>query len=85
MPAPKRDESECQDKFIDGLINSQKEVSVYLASGIKLIGIINGADRYTVLMTGDYGTQLIYKSAISTICLYTRAPTSKYDRSARGS
>lgn len=58
----------CEQNFIDSLQESSTTVQVYLISGSRLIGRILGSDDYTILMSRSRpGTQMIYKTAITTI------------------
>jgi host factor-I protein len=56
-----------QDWFFERLRDARVDVQVFLVNGIKLIGRINHADRYTILLSRDASSQVIYKYAISTI------------------
>lgn len=42
-------------------------VTVFLKSGVRIVGEIVAIDKFTVLMLVDGKQQLIYKQAISTI------------------
>ena len=55
-----------QDKFLNKLRKDKQQVSVFLINGIKLDGIIEAFDPYTILLRNKV-TQSIYKHAISTI------------------
>ena len=55
-----------QDKFLNKLRKEKQQVSVFLINGIKLDGIIEAFDPYTILLRNKV-TQSIYKHAISTI------------------
>jgi len=55
-----------QDKFLNKLRKDKQQVSVFLVNGIKLDGIIEAFDPYTILLRNRV-TQSIYKHAISTI------------------
>ena len=55
-----------QDKFLNKLRKDKQQVSVFLVNGIKLDGIIEAFDPYTILLRNKV-TQSIYKHAISTI------------------
>lgn len=55
-----------QDIFLRELCRNQVPVSVYLVSGIKLHGQIEAYDQFVVLLRHSV-SQMIYKSAISTI------------------
>ncbi len=55
-----------QDKFLNKLRKDKIQVSIFLVNGIKLDGIIEAFDPYTILLKSKV-TQSIYKHAISTI------------------
>lgn len=61
--------TESQDSFIQNLIDTKTETSIFLVNGIKLTGQILAADRFTILISGfsTSDPQMIYKHAISTI------------------
>ena len=42
-------------------------MTVFLVSGVKLQGIINWYDNFSILLKRDSHTQLVYKHAISTV------------------
>ena len=55
-----------QDKFLNKLRKDKIHVSIFLMNGIKLDGIIEAFDPYTIMLKNKI-TQSIYKHAISTI------------------
>lgn len=42
-------------------------VTIFLKSGVRIVGEVVGVDKFTVLILVDGKQQLIYKRAISTI------------------
>ena len=61
-----------QENFLRAVEESKQPVSVYLVNGIKLQGVIMAFDAHTILLhqfndNRVVSTQLIYKSAISTL------------------
>lgn len=56
-----------QNEFLEGMINKNVEVSIFLKNGIKLLGKIKEHDESALIFTYGNTVQLIYKSAISTI------------------
>ena len=56
-----------QDIFLDHLTKNRVPVTVFLVNGIKLQGYVTRFDTYSVLLTRDNHSQVIYKQAISTI------------------
>ena len=55
-----------QDKFLNKLRKEKISVSIFLINGIKLDGIIEAFDSYTIILKNKT-SQSIYKHAISTI------------------
>ena len=59
---------EKQNGFIGKIIKCEKQVSVFLRSGIQLRGTITAFDQYVIVLADNTtAKQLIYKHAISTI------------------
>jgi host factor-I protein len=58
-----------QDAYIQRVTESKQPVNIFLMNGIKLHGVIEGHDNYTLLISGNvnHASQLVYKHAISTI------------------
>ena len=55
-----------QDPFLNALRKDRVPVSIYLVSGIKLQGQIESFDQFVILLRNSV-SQMIYKSAISTV------------------
>tara|TARA_B100000586_G_C19920241_1_gene346916 strand:+ start:174 stop:392 length:219 start_codon:yes stop_codon:yes gene_type:complete len=55
-----------QDKFLNQLRKDKILVSIFLVNGIKLEGVIESFDQYTILLKNKI-TQSVYKHAVSTI------------------
>ena len=55
-----------QDPFLNILRRERVPVSVYLVNGIKLQGQIEAFDQFVILLRNGV-SQMIYKSAISTV------------------
>ncbi len=55
-----------QDKFLNQLRKDKITVSIFLMNGIKLEGVIESFDQYTILLKNKI-TQSVYKHAVSTI------------------
>ena len=55
-----------QDRFLNKLRKEKVQVSIFLVNGIKLDGVIDSFDSYTILLKSKV-TQSVYKHAISTI------------------
>jgi host factor-I protein len=56
-----------QNTFLEHLRQHEVPVTVFLANGIRLQGLVTGFDSFSVLLGRDRQTQLVYKHAISTI------------------
>ena len=56
-----------QDVFLNHVRKNKISVTVFLISGVKLQGVINWYDNFSILLKRDSHTQLVYKHAISTI------------------
>ena len=55
-----------QDRFLNQLRKDKILVSIFLVNGIKLEGVIESFDQYTILLKNKI-TQSVYKHAVSTI------------------
>ncbi|ACK98489.1 MULTISPECIES: RNA chaperone Hfq [Bacillus cereus group] len=56
-----------QEELYKNLSSTNKKVTIFLKSGVRIMGEISGVDRFTVLILVNGKQQLIYKQAISTI------------------
>ena len=74
-PAPeKRAKMEKQPQNIqDGFLNTARKekllVTLYLLSGVKLIGRIRSFDKYSLILDSNSQEQLVFKHAIATVVL----------------
>jgi host factor-I protein len=59
-------ESNLQNKYFEELISNKTPVSVFLKNGIKLSGFFVATDCSVVFLK-NLDTQMIFKSAISTV------------------
>ena len=71
-----------QDVFLNHVRKHKTAVTVFLASGVKLQGIITSFDNFTLLLRRDSHTQLVFKHSISTIMPTT--PIKLYDLKEEG-
>ena len=55
-----------QDSFLNALRKDHVPVSIFLVNGIKLQGQIESFDQFVILLRNTV-SQMVYKSAISTI------------------
>jgi len=56
-----------QNDFFKLARKDRSRLTVFLNSGKKLTGKITGFDRFTILLDGPGGEQMVFKHAISTI------------------
>jgi host factor-I protein len=56
-----------QDTFLKHLKETGTPVTMFLVSGVKLQGQVTDFDGFTVALTRDGNTQLVYKRVISTV------------------
>jgi host factor-I protein len=56
-----------QDTFLTHVREQKIPLTVFLANGVKLQGIIASFDSFSIALVRDGFSQLIYKHAISTI------------------
>jgi host factor-I protein len=56
-----------QDAFLSYLIKHKTPLTIFLVNGIKLQGFIDGYDKFSVLLTRDRHSQIVFKHTISTI------------------
>jgi len=56
-----------QDLFLNHLRKQRVQTTVFLVNGVKLQGIITWFDNFSLLLTRDGSTQMVYKHAISTV------------------
>lgn len=61
------DSSNLQNDFFNHARKERVLVAVFLANGKKLVGRIKAFDRYTLLLDGLHGEQIVYKHAITTV------------------
>lgn len=67
------EQSSSQNDFLNRARKERKPVDVYLVNGIRLSGSIVSFDPFVLVLSAPGGsTQVIYKSAISTIQLQGR-------------
>ncbi len=72
-----------QDGFLNSIRKDKAIVTIYLVSGVKLIGRIRGFDKYAVILESNGQEQLIFKHAISTVVL-NRAPAASVHPASSG-
>jgi len=65
-----------QNDFFNTARRERSVVTIILADGRKLVGRIRSFDRFTLLVEGNQGEQIIFKHAISTVSS-SSAPSDK--------
>jgi host factor-I protein len=63
----KQEHVDVQSDFLNALVGNQTPVWVFLVNGIKLSGVIARFDKFALTVRSPSGTQLVYKSAVSTV------------------
>ncbi|HEX4998112.1 MAG TPA: RNA chaperone Hfq [Terriglobia bacterium] len=58
-----------QDVYLNTVRRDKMLVTVFLISGVKLIGRIKAFDKYSVVLESNNQDQLIFKHAISTVTM----------------
>ena len=56
-----------QDVFLNHVRKSKLPVTVFLANGVKLQGVITWFDNFSLLLRREGHSQLVYKHAVSTV------------------
>ena len=56
-----------QDTFLNAVLKAKTPLTIFLINGVKLQGVVSWFDNFCVLLRRDGQSQLIFKSAISTI------------------
>ena len=55
-----------QDTFLDHLLRRRTPVTIFLANGVRLQGVVAGFDAFCVLLERDGEQQIVYKHSITT-------------------
>jgi len=63
-----------QDVYLNTVRRDKAPVTIFLISGVKLIGKIKGFDKYSVILEANNQEQWIFKHAISTVTTARMAP-----------
>ena len=56
-----------QDVYLNTVRREKAPVTIFLVSGVKLLGRLKGFDKYSVILEANHQEQLIFKHAISTV------------------
>ena len=65
--ASEKGNSNLQDIFLNHLRKNKEPTTLFLVNGVKLQGIITWFDSFCILLRRDSHSQLVYKSALSTV------------------
>jgi len=68
-----------QDAFLNHVRKQKIPLTIFLVNGVKLQGVVTWFDNFSLLLRRDAQSQLVYKSAISTIM--PGAPLNMFDGS----
>jgi host factor-I protein len=58
-----------QDGFLNTARKEKLLLTLYLLSGVKLMGRIRGFDKYSLILESNGQEQLVFKHAIATVVL----------------
>ena len=58
-----------QNEFFNTVRRNRSLVAVFLGNGKRLLGRVKAFDRFTILLEGQHGEQIVFKHAISTVSL----------------
>ena len=72
-----------QNEFFNTVRRNHSLVAVFLANGKRLLGRVKAFDRFTILLEGQYGEQIVFKHAISTVSLSSHEARSEEHESSR--
>lgn len=56
-----------QDLMLNEIRTKKVEVTIFLANGFQLKGMVKGFDNFVVILDSEGKQQMIYKHAISTV------------------
>ncbi len=56
-----------QDSFLNEVRKHKTQVTIFLMNGVRLVGLVEGFDNFTIILKVDGRQQMVYKHAISTI------------------
>lgn len=60
-----------QNEFFNASRKDRTLMAVFLTNGKKLVGRIKSFDKFTLILDGQQGSQIVYKHAISTVGAYS--------------
>lgn len=56
-----------QNEFFNAARKDRTTVTIYLENGKRLVGRIKSFDKFTLLLDGPHGEQIVFKHAICTV------------------
>jgi len=56
-----------QDTFLNEVRKEKTKVTIFLINGVRLTGLVEGFDNFTIILRADGKQEMVYKHAISTI------------------
>jgi len=59
--------TDIQGAYFNAMRKERRTVAIYLISGKKLVGRIKAFDKFTLLLEGHGGEQVVYKHAVSSV------------------
>ncbi len=68
-----------QDEFFNAARKQRTTLTVFLENGKRLIGRLKSFDKFTLLLEGQQGEQMVFKHAISTVSVGARAGAAQDD------
>ena len=69
-----------QGAFLNSVRKDRTQVTIYLASGVKLSGRVKGFDKFCVVFETPTQEQLIFKHAISTVVITDKRDVTEGNR-----
>jgi host factor-I protein len=73
-----------QNDFFNAARKEKATVTVFLGNGKRLTGRLKSFDKFTLLLEGHQGDQIIFKHAISTVSTCSRAAETTAEEPRRG-
>lgn len=68
-----------QNDFFNAARKERRIVTIFLGNGKKLSGRIKSFDKFTLLLDGQQGEQMIFKHAISTVSTSSKPGSGERD------
>ena len=78
------DSRNLQNDFFNAARKQKATVTVFLGNGKRLTGRLKSFDKFTLLLEGQQGEQIIFKHAISTVSASAHLAEDHADETQRG-